>query len=190
MANPKRVTIFEDTDSNLAGFELRIRLTVYKLKSGKIVLAIFKTGERSRVLGRYTNGADLWEDAVSILLEEGYDGSWLDMERTAATLRRMNREFAWQFVTAPNLTDVRQRQHADRLARLLLTNNSLVVRETEQWISLFRQPFQHDLRVFLEQYIEKHNTLPQGIVRVAWDFLVDFDVLRRRLFECDSIEDT
>lgn len=189
MGSQKRVVIFEDSDSNLAGFELVVRFTVHKLANGKIVLSRFKSGEGYSILGRFTDGALLWEDLAAALSEEGYDSSWIDLEQTAKVLRRCNREFAWQFATAPHTESTRLKQKSDRLARLLITNSTAVSKEIAAWVGMFRHPFQEDLRQFVADYIATHRTLPSGVCRVAWDFLVDFEVLRRRLYEIDAKED-
>ena len=188
MGTSKRVIIFEETDSNLAGFQWTVRFSVHLGRQRRVVLSKFRSGEGWRVIGRFSEGDLFWEVLGQELEEEGYDIYWIDMDETSKILLGFSRDFAWRFATAPFTEQERERLYSDHLARILLYNRNMALEVIELWVADHRSPKDKKLRSFVANYISRNGTLPVGAVDVAWDLKVDFGVIRRRLFEIDIDE--
>lgn len=188
MGTSKRIVIFEETDSNLAGFQWTVRFSVHWGRQRRVVLSKFRSGEGWRVIGRFSEGDLFWEVLGDELDEEGYDIDWIDVDQTSKILLGFSRDFAWSFATASLTKEERERSYSQRLARILLHNKNMALEVIELWVADFRSPMDKVLRGFVSNYISQNGTLPVGVVDVAWDLKVDFGVIRRRLFEIDIDE--
>lgn len=188
MSQRRRYQIFEHADSNLAGFQWRVRYFLYGLRAGKVGLSKYRTGDGTRVLGQYRDGIYLWEDLVKSLEAEGYDQNWVDMPTIMSALGQLSPPHAVEFAQAPLLWPTRVREREDRIARLLLTSEEQVARVVEKWLSRFPAHLQPDIRAYLDGYRLEHDTLPFGLVEVSWRFRCDFDPLYRRLLEMDAAQ--
>lgn len=188
MGQSNRVIIFEDTDSNLAGFQWTVRFSIHWGRQRQIVLSKFRSGEGWRVMGRFSEGDLFWEVLGQELEVEGYDIDWIDMDQTSKILLGFSRDFAWSFATAPLANEERERLYSERLARMLLYNRRMALEVIELWIADHGSPKDKTLRSFVSNYISRNGTLPIGVVDVARDLKVDFGVIRRRLFDIDTAE--
>ena len=188
MGISKRIIIFEETDSNLAGFQWTVRFSVHAGRQGRVVLSKFRSGEGWTVIGRFAEGDLLWEVLGQELEEEGYEIDWIDIDQTFKTLLGFSRDVAWSFATASFTEQEREQLYSDRLARILLLSRTVALEVIELWVADFRSPQGRVLRDFVSNYITKNGTLPVGTVDVTWNLKIDFGDIRRRLFEIDFDE--
>ena len=188
MGISKRIIIFEETDSNLAGFQWMVRFSVHAGRQGLVVLSKFRSGEGWTVIGRFAEGDLLWEVLGQELEEEGYEIDWIDIDQTFKTLLGFSRDVAWSFATASLTEQERERLYSERLARILLLSRNVALEVIELWVADFRSPQGRVLRDFVSNYITKNGTLPVGTVDVTWNLKIDFGDIRRRLFEIDFDE--